>query len=81
MTGSRAGNNIAARMAIIAITTSNSISVNPLLRRPHSHWRAGAHFRTRTLERCFIGNGTQKSYPEIPRAASGTEIKLRPEFQ
>ena len=25
----RAGNNIAARMAIMAITTNNSISVNP----------------------------------------------------
>ncbi len=27
----KAGNNIAAKMAIMAITTSNSMSVNPLL--------------------------------------------------
>src|SRR5438045_615757 len=32
-----AGNNIAARMAMMAMTTSNSIKVNPLLRRAFSN--------------------------------------------
>src|SRR6266481_10081301 len=31
----KAGSNIAAKMAMIAMTTSNSISVNPCLRRPN----------------------------------------------
>ena len=40
----RAGSSIAARMAIIAMTTSNSINVNAARARPPGPWAPGPMF-------------------------------------